>query len=312
MKNILVLFDGTGMNLSKNLTNIAKLAEISAEDEMLYLPGVGANTSFRSTIMNIINRIGAQAFGWGVETNIIKAYTYLMSVYEPGDKVYLIGHSRGAIEARGTAGVIHKVGGILHAGNEHLIPEVAKAYLNQESIPLDVVKHIMKPCVPYFLGLFDSVASRGILSSKVYPIDFAVHPDIKYVYQAVAIHEKRVKFKPLLLQEPPIRAHQTIEQVWFKGVHSDIGGFTKEHGLSDITLHWMLSKAICAGLKVNHYYQMAPNPHERIHESYTGLWKLWKEYHRVIPEGAKIHKSVLRSIVGRHSQTKLPIKYTIV
>ena len=69
-------------------------------------------------------------------------------------------------------------------------------------------------------------------------------------YHALAIDEVRRDFPPCLWDEPAADG-QTIEQVWFAGVHSDIGGWYDERGLSNLTLHWMLEKASSCGLRVH-------------------------------------------------------------
>ncbi len=110
------------------------------------------------------------------------------------------------------------------------------------------------------VGVWDTVGSLGIPSAigAVDPIvygflDTKLHPNIKNAYQALAMDERRAQFPPTLWQGPPAPG-QTLEQVWFTGAHSDVGGGEPDDlpgttALSDITLGWMMSKAAALGLQ---------------------------------------------------------------
>ena len=67
-----------------------------------------------------------------------------------------------------------------------------------------------------------------------------------------------------MAQDRTVAKGQTIEQVWFAGVHSDVGGWYEERGLSNIPLHWMLRKAGDCGLRVNQagLDERRRNPHD--------------------------------------------------
>lgn len=77
--------------------------------------------------------------------------------------------------------------------------------------------------------------------------DTRLNPEVTYGYHALAIDEKRRDFAPCLWDESNVAAGQTIEQVWFAGVHADVGGWYDERGLSNIALRWMLGKAAACG-----------------------------------------------------------------
>lgn len=95
------------------------------------------------------------------------------------------------------------------------------------------------------IGVWDTVGALGIPMALFSPLDHllfrfydtALHPNVRFGYHALAIDEKRESFTPTLWD-----AREGIEQVWFAGVHADIGGGYKETGLSDLTLAWMLRK----------------------------------------------------------------------
>lgn len=87
-----------------------------------------------------------------------------------------------------------------------------------------------------------------------------------------------------------------MEQVWFAGVHSDVGGYHPERGLANISLHWMLGKAEAAGMEVNsrrlRTKRFWPDPDGPSQESYTGFWHFRGKEVRVIPARSRIHSSV--------------------
>ena len=110
---------------------------------------------------------------------------------------------------------------------------------------------------------------------------------------------------------------QMIEQVWFAGSHSDVGGWYDERGLANVTLHWMLGKASGCGLRIREGELAArrPDPHDALHPSHTGFWKIRGSRTRRIPEGARIHKSVverMREPGNRYKPGNLPAEYEVV
>ena len=111
--------------------------------------------------------------------------------------------------------------------------------------------------------------------------------------------------------------HQTIEQVWFAGVHSDVGGWYTDAGLSDIALEWMLNRAEARGLRLRPDWRarLSPNPAGRLHVSRAGFWRLWRPAPRTIPEGARIHRSVLARMEDTklgYAPANLPGRYEVV
>jgi len=139
------------------------------------------------------------------------------------------------------------------------------------------------------LGVWDTVGSLGILAifggvdSLIYGfLDTGLHPDVLKAYQAVAIDERRKEFPPTLWTSQPAPG-QTLEQIWFTGAHSDVGGgYGPDPGtqtaLSDITLSWMMTKAWALGLETypafNAQYSSlaAENSLDALHQSWNVLW----------------------------------------
>ena len=115
---------------------------------------------------------------------------------------------------------------------------------------------------------------------------------------ALAIDEQRAPFAPTLWLEKA-KPNQTVEQVWFPGVHSDVGGGYPETQLSDIALEWMLSEARAAGLvfdsEVLTKRPLSPLPTGTLHDSKTGLYKLTPGNNRPIGVGGtqRVHESAM-------------------
>ena len=111
----------------------------------------------------------------------------------------------------------------------------------------------------------------------------------------ISIDEKRKKFPISIWDEDHLEPNQDIVQAWFAGVHSDVGGWYEQRTLSNITLIWMLENAQNHGLRLRDGWKEGPDPDPlgEIHESRSGLWRLWRPAIRKIPEGAKIHTPVL-------------------
>ncbi len=297
-KNIIICCDGTGNEYGKNNTNVVNMYTpiIRNTDQMAYYdPGVGTFSVFGRTMGKKVGTLLGNAFGYGLQANIEDAYEYLMNRYEPGDKLFLFGFSRGAFTARALAGMLHKVG-LLQKGSKNLIPYASKIYntCDNDTIAEGFKATYSHECKPHFIGVWDTVASLGWFYGKKF-FNAKVNPGVENYYQAIAIDEKRKKFPISLWDESNRAPNQTIEQVWFAGVHSDIGGSYEQRGLSSITLVWMLTAAETKGLRLSEGWkeQIHPDPLAKLHNSRTGLWQLWPTVTRKIPEGAKIHKSVL-------------------
>ena len=215
-----------------------------------------------------------------------------MRYYKPGDKIYIFGFSRGAFTARFLARMISHVG-LLSKGNEELVPFAYKVYQEYEQNRGGTAEKQAKQVIymnsfkqhfcrterkkalennadlsanesgikVHFLGLFDCVSSVGNLDvpffAKTPPLP-AVHGTAEHVRHAVAIDERRVKFKAALFSQEQDNTTEDIKEVWFPGNHGDIGGgwavAAKESGdarkttdndyfqLSDIALKWMMDE----------------------------------------------------------------------
>ncbi len=318
-KNIVICCDGTGNQYGRNNTNVVKTFEalIKRKDQVVfYDPGVGtfSEKAFIFAPLRLVGRLLGGAFGIGLQKNVEDSYSYLMNVFEQGDTVYLFGFSRGAHTVRRLASMLDKCG-LLQRGSGNMIPYASRMYLNKnagrtflsdnrsKTVIEGFKETYCRPCPVHFLGVWDTVSALSKLRPRP-RLDGKLNEGIRRAYQAVAIDERRLKFPPnLWLEENFDRSKQTIEQVWFAGVHSDVGGWYDKRGLSRIALLWMLKYASQAGLKVDDGFIKTLNaeadPMDMQHESWSGWWRLLPYIRRRIPEGAKVHNSVRQRMASK-------------
>ncbi len=258
-KRIVFCFDGT-WQAPLNGTNVYRLYKalpVSADQVTYYDDGVGADATG-------LNRVLQGAFGEGLLQKIQDGYTKIAHVYEEGDEVYLFGFSRGAYTARSLAGMIANCGLPRGSFTDDCVTKAFDAYRNKDKRASILAS--LGPCgladvSIRMVGVWDTVGSLGIpaifgqVDPKAYGfLDTGLHPDVKNAYHALAIDEKRPQFPATLWSGNPA-PDQIIEQVWFTGCHSDVGGGVPPGAgvdgstrLCDITLAWMMSKAQALGL----------------------------------------------------------------
>ena len=321
-KNLVICCDGTGNEFGQRKSNVIKLYKTlvcDASQIAYYHPGVGSMgaRSALSPIGKWWTKLIGLAFGYGVSDNIADAYLFLMSTFDPGDSVYVFGFSRGAYIARALCGMLHIVG-LLRRGNEGLIPYAIRMIKQKEidfGVAADFKKTFSQECKPHFVGVWDTVSSLGWVYNAVYfPFTRATSsPDFQIVRHAISIDERRAFFRENSFGQPK-NAQQDIVEVWFAGVHSDVGGSyaESESQLSQVALRWMLCEAERAGLRVDQGRKadilggkapyVAPDPVTRNqHESLKGSWwiaEFWpKQIRREIAPG-KWQKSI-RLNLGR-------------
>jgi uncharacterized protein (DUF2235 family) len=279
-KNIVICCDGTANRYGLHNSNVAKLYDmlpLSSGQIDFYDPGVGTTPHLGIKFLGLIKNIFAQATGADLAVNVQEAYSYLMSFYEPGDRVYLFGFSRGAHTVRRLAEVLGYYG-ILHRGNNHLIPYVLDMH-NQKNLDEPTIEafrsKFTKPCPVHFLGLWDTVSALSSLLSAP-KLDGKLHSETAHTFHAVAIDEKRVKFPANLVGANSIRAGQTAEEVWFAGVHADVGGTQADSELANIPLRWLINHARQLGLQVDEemIQSLKINPLAKMHSSWKGFFLL--------------------------------------
>ena len=315
-KNIVICCDGTGNEFGHRNSNVIKLYKTLVRDAdqlTYYHPGVGTMGA-RNALTQIgqwWTRLIGLAFGYGTSENVADAYQFLMRNFEVGDSIYIFGFSRGAYTARALCGMLHIIG-LLTEDNEALIPYAIRMIKRKKidfGIARDFNKTFSRECKPHFVGVWDTVSSLGWVYNAVhFPYTKVTsNPDFHIVRHAVSIDERRAFFRQNLFGKPCIPT-QDVKEIWFAGVHSDVGGSypESESQLSQITLSWMLSEAEPAGLKVDQDKKaqilggklpyVVPGPlTKNQHESLSGWWwiaELWPKIVEIQGDQNTWHKSI--------------------
>lgn len=292
-KNIIICCDGTGNEFGKNNTNVVKMFGLATKDDAdkqiaYYAPGVGTGGWEYDENEQLRAKTDA-ATGGGLQKNINDAYQYLMRFYNSGDNIYLFGFSRGAFTVRSLAGMLHKCG-LLASDLDNMLEYAAKMYntADNDDIAGKFKKTFSRACPVHFIGVWDTVESLAMNAGKKFH-NAKLNSEVGHGYHAVALDEVRDKFPPSLWEE-----RDNVEQVWFAGMHSNVGGWYDETGLSDIALKWMAEKAKKHGMLLDEseLEKITGDPMDVQHNSHTGFWKVIGRHIRELPAGAKVHSSV--------------------
>lgn len=309
MKRLVLCCDGTWNSADQESnhepcpTNVVRLGyRVAKRDSagvaqiVYYDQGVGTG--------NTVDRITGGAIGKGLDDNIYDAYRFLVCNYEPGDELYFFGFSRGAFTARSVVGMARKCG-ILAAKHGRQYLRATELYRDPAK-PTDAgpVRFRADYCCygdadlqVKFIGVWDTVGALGIplrglrwLTKEKYAFhDTELSGAVQSAAHALAIDEHRKPFEPAIWEYKP-KPGQQIEQVWFCGAHSDVGGgYERKPGeaqLADLALDWMIERARACGLAFD-AETLSANPLEldplaKMHDSHTGLYNLVPEYDRVI------------------------------
>jgi uncharacterized protein (DUF2235 family) len=246
-----------------------------------------------------VARWAGMAFGWGLEENVFQIVQQLTRDHQAGDRIYLFGFSRGAFTVRVVAGLLYRCGlppreiadfpAWFHEAYEIYEPHER----NREREEKFKDDNDCKIVDVEFLGLWDTVKSYGGLRPKSLP-HLRHNPIVKTVRHALALQERRAWFahttwghlqeplKGIPLEDDPRYVDQSIQEVWFRGCHSDVGGGDAEWWAARAPLCWMLAEAARKGLRINDYgWALLHNPGapeamaSLLHESYGWGWRLF-------------------------------------
>ena len=311
MKRLIVFCDGTwntpdqkdrGVVCPSNVVKLRNLVELDAPNGVAQLPfydkGVGTG--------DIVDKAFGGMFGIGLSHNIRDAYEFLSQNYEEGDEIFLFGFSRGAYTVRRTVGMIRKLGLLPriddNESRDSIIKQGYDVYLIREGGPDSPPaqdfrrQHGTRATRIRCLGVWDTVGAYGIggvmgqltsLMSKSRFHDRQLSAIVDCAFHACAIDEGRRLFGPTLFEEGKSaleEGKQVIEQTWFTGVHTNVGGGYQDPGLSDIALQWMAARAESCGLYLEPGWRakLKPNPLGELRDSRTGLYKLMGRAEREI------------------------------
>jgi uncharacterized protein (DUF2235 family) len=290
-------------NVYKFFNCVARTDKDDIKQERYYHQGVGTEGSR-------LKRMIEGGTGKGLGKNIKSAYRWLAATYRPGDRIFLLGFSRGAYTVRSLGGMVSRCGlaDLPWSNNpKHAWDAVDRIYdeyrwkeTSAITASADLPFHNAamgslptKTTPIHFIGVWDTVGSLGI------PDDFAflnllddvkrhgfhnteISDIVRHARHAVAIDERRLSFVPTLWKPNP---NVDMQQVWFPGVHADVGGGYGRAGLSDGALLWMIEEARGAGLafEPDAVAQIIPHAQDVLHDSVQGVFKKLKTRPRAVP-----------------------------
>ncbi len=312
-KRLVICCDGTWNSYdSASPTNVLELRNLIVpvapdgfRQSVYYDTGIG-------TLGGWLRRAIDGATGRGLSENIRQAYRALIDNYETGDQIYLFGFSRGAFTVRSLAGLIRKCG-ILRRDEKDLVTEAYTFYRdrNPKTRPdkpgaiefrnrhaVADVTHIR------FIGVWDTVGSlgnplmrHGLVNRSLQFHDVNLSSIVKTAFQALAIDEYRPQFQPAVWIQQPHSTDQVMEQAWFIGAHSDVGGGYPQRDLPNIALEWLARKAMAEGLAIDPgrlrgqlgtpFPSWMPMPHD----SHRGFYRLFPPRPRDIDPSSKRGKA---------------------
>lgn len=313
--------DGNGLPIP---TNVAKLYNAldrtpGNEQRSYYHPGVGTYSSW------IANKWGGIT-GAGLRENVKSAYRWIAKNYEQGDNIFLFGFSRGAYTARAAAGMIVRCGLVNLAAvdtSEASVRAVINAVFDADEAgrprPYGREKYFdwpqseTAPQTPiHFVGVWDTVGSLGVPAdvpviswlTRRWRAQFhnqILSPKVRNARHAMALDEHRANFMPTFWEPSPPGSGNSLIQLWFPGVHADVGGGYGECGLSDGALQWMIDEATACGAKFHQptVNLIKPDAMGAQHASDTGVFARLKTRMRSVPfvasqNAACFHPSVMQ------------------
>jgi uncharacterized protein (DUF2235 family) len=250
MKHIIIGIDGTWRAIYRDAfdSNVYRLnLSLSHRDRagnpQIYFYSAGLGTAGASS------RIAGGLFADGLDENILQAYINICSNYEPGDKIYLFGFSRGGVAVRALCGFISHAG-LLKANSTWLVEPAWDHFTERASDRVEVnyldymADNVHHGAKIEFLGVWDAVSGpfQGDLFRRFRFRDLDLASSVKHGVHIVSIDETRNSFQPLLWMGRKAAQDQTIEQIWMPGVHADIGGGFRASFFSTLALLIMLDK----------------------------------------------------------------------
>jgi uncharacterized protein (DUF2235 family) len=378
-RKIVVLSDGTG-NSSAALwrTNVWRTfdaLDLSNSDQVaFYDDGVGTSNFKPLAILG-------GAFGYGLKRNVIDIYKFVCRNYQnEDDEIFGFGFSRGAFTIRVVAGLILDQG-LVQAANEIDLDRLATAafedyrrrkyhtvwweiFNRDYKIPPPTAAANNKPVNSIrFLGLWDTVAAYGLpvdemtrgVSKWIWPLELpsrVLDPRVRRACHALALDDERTTFHPVLWDEstqvsanpdqPRRLSDERISQVWFSGMHSNVGGGYPDDSLARIPQYWIMTEAQKCGLR----FKSAPDADPdslintkaardkdgRLYDSRSGLGSYYRYGPRKLAELCdekfsnkpgdqvlirmpKIHESVFKRIQNNAhpcAPLGIPAKYEVV
>lgn len=271
----LYAFDGTWVDADQQEitlhTNVKKFSDLYHDSVIkCYASGPGTRGGF------IGKYLGGFA-GVGANERIMEAFEKMREAFRQGDDtIDIIGFSRGAASALVFAWYINSQRAVQRLGTQ---PKIRFLGL------WDTVFYIMNTVgMPASESRKVQWAHNKIMGSLLYrndeDADITLPPNVEHVYHALSLHDRRLGFLPARIRH----AHE----VWFAGVHSDVGGGSEHTRLSETTLNWMVDNAVRSGVK---FKNATVDSKTSDSLDYSQILK-WSHWVRPIRQGDKVHTSV--------------------
>lgn len=361
-RNIALFSDGTGNSSAKlfrtNVWRLYQMLDLSGPDQIAYYDNGVGTSSFKPYAI-----LGG-ALGLGLKRNVKDIYRFLSRNYQPGDRIHAFGFSRGAFTIRVLVGLVHDQGLAHGATDAELSRDVdAKWWAYRKRSRTKVLGRLLRSkarprsaqaadsAVTFaFVGLWDTVSAYGLPIDElsrawdqyVWPLsmnDRIPSDSIEKAFHALSLDDERATFHPVLWTEAHERPNassthlteERISQVWFAGVHSNLGGGYPDDSLSYVSLAWIMREAVGRGLRFQEgqlsQAQAEPSPNGPLYDSRHGLAGYYRynprkiakliadDYHEVSIARPKIHESVfkrMRSGDDRYAPIVLPETYAVV
>jgi len=293
-----------------------------------YDAGIGALVRYpglANRIRCLLDRLLGGVWGAGFEAGVEDAFRFLIHNHRAGARVFLFGFSRGAAQARALTHFLDWLGGVPAKADAYFGPLFFLHYVRTRGRgrPDEVTTsegrrpdHPMTPVTVELLGVWDTVLALG---SRLHAAvggasrrwSFLVRDIpatcVHHVRQALAVDERRFDFRPELWRG--CATEQTLEQRWFAGSHSNVGGGSVQDGLANIPLRWLVDEAEGLGLAVDRTFlgHYNPYPQARLYPSVSLLFQV-AELLRLRPGGGRrslhghppeAHHSLDRSVIHR-------------
>lgn len=271
-------------NVLKTYRAVLPMAADGVDQISYYSEGVGAMIDEPTRLggmQRFMDRVVGGAFAGGFEARVKSAYRFLVGNYREGDEIFVFGFSRGAAQAQSLVRFVEWTGGVLHKGDEYYIPELYARFRSSGAAAGEAALAFAeirgrsdrpnpvrdpRPAEVRFLGLYDTVFSLGSrliadrdegavkTVARRYGFHIGETPTtiVRDARQALAIDEARLDYRPQVWRRAaPGRA---VVQLWFPGVHTNVGGGRRSDGLANGALRWMIDEAKSVGLGVDETY----------------------------------------------------------
>ncbi|MEM1236649.1 MAG: DUF2235 domain-containing protein [Pseudomonadota bacterium] len=287
-RKLVIILDGTLSQLEPGCETNAGLAakllkEQAGEDVVIYYEAGLQWSDWRDSMAILTGR--------GINEQIKRAYGWLASNYRRGDRIYLVGYSRGAYAVRSLAGVIGRVGLVRRQeATERNLRTAFRLYCEPEKVEAAASfarAHCHDPIQVECVAVWDTVKALGLRLPLVWMITTRLHrfhdhrlgAHVRAGYHALALHETRRAYEPVLWETRP-EWRGTLEQVWFRGTHGDVGGqLGGRHAsrpLSNIPFVWLMEKLELSGIHLPRGWQ---DEYPRDAEAPSiGHWAGWSKF----------------------------------